>query len=389
MVSKLRVIIAAAGQGNRMQSSTNKQYLLLNERPVIAYSLDFFDKLDVVDEIVVVTGEKELDYCENEIIKRFKYNKVSAVLPGGAERQDSVWAGLTKLGSDTELVAVHDGARPLLSLAVFLRLLEAAEQWGAAIPGVVCKDTIKVVDKDGFVSQTPDRSTLFAIQTPQVFRYDQLLAAYRQAYQDDFRGTDDAALFEHYIGRVKVVEGDFNNLKITTPGDLVLAKALLGQGETRMRIGNGYDVHRLVEGRKLILGGVEIPFDKGLLGHSDADVLLHAICDALLGAAALGDIGQHFPDTASEYKDIDSLILLRQVRQLLWEKGFSIVNIDSTIAAQQPKLAAFIPAMAANIAATLEIGVEQVGIKATTTEGLGFEGRGEGISAQAVALIKN
>jgi len=156
-----------------------------------------------------------------------------------------------------------------------------------------------------------------------------------------------------------------------------------------LRIGTGYDVHRLVEGRKLILGGVEIPFEKGLLGHSDADVLLHAVCDALLGAAALGDIGQHFPDTASEYKDIDSLILLRQVRQLLQIKGFSIVNIDSTIVAQQPKLAGFIPAMAANIAATLGIGVEQVGIKATTTEGLGFEGRGEGISAQAVVLIKN
>jgi len=389
MASKLRVIIAAAGQGNRMQSSTNKQYLLLNDLPVISYSLDFFDKLDVVDEIVVVTGEKELDYCENEIIKRFKYNKVSAVLPGGAERQDSVWAGLTKLGSDTELVAVHDGARPLLSLEVFLRLLEAAGQWGAAIPGVASKDTIKVVDQEGLVISTPDRSTLFAIQTPQVFRYDQLLAAYRQAYQDGFRGTDDASLFERYIGRVRVVEGDFNNLKITTPGDLVLVEALLGQGEARMRIGTGYDVHRLVEGRKLILGGVEVPFTKGLLGHSDADVLLHAICDALLGAAALGDIGRHFPDTADKYKDIDSRILLRQVGQLLQKKGFSIVNIDSTIVAQQPKLASFIPAMAANIATSLEVSPELISVKATTTEGLGFEGRGEGISAQAVALIKS
>lgn len=389
MANKLRVIIAAAGQGNRMQSSINKQYLLLNKRPIISYSLDFFDKLDVVDEIVVVTGEKELDYCENEIIKRFKYNKVSAVLPGGAERQDSVWAGLNKLGSDTGLVAVHDGARPLLSLEVFRRLLEAAEQWGAAIPGVASKDTLKMVDKEGLVNRTPDRSTMFAIQTPQVFRYEQLLAAYRQAYQDDFRGTDDASLFEHYIGRVKVVEGDYNNLKITTPGDLFLAEALLRQGEETMRIGTGYDVHRLVEGRKLILGGVEIPFAKGLLGHSDADVLLHAICDALLGAAALGDIGQHFPDTASEYKNIDSRILLREVGKLIEMKGFSIVNIDSTVIAQQPKLATFIPAMAANIAATLGISVEQVGIKATTTEGLGFEGRGEGISAQAVVLIKN
>lgn len=156
-----------------------------------------------------------------------------------------------------------------------------------------------------------------------------------------------------------------------------------------MRIGTGYDVHRLIEGRKLILGGVEIPFVKGLLGHSDADVLVHAICDALLGAAALGDIGHHFPDNASEYKNIDSLILLRQVGKLLQDQGFLIANIDSTIVAERPKLAPYIPVMAANIAVTLGIGVGQVGVKATTTEGLGFEGRGEGISAQAVALIEN
>src|SRR5665647_75215 len=155
-----------------------------------------------------------------------------------------------------------------------------------------------------------------------------------------------------------------------------------------MRIGTGYDVHRLVEGRRLKLGGVEIPFDKGLLGHSDADVLLHAVCDALLGAAALGDIGQHFPDTASEYKNIDSLILLRQVGQLLQDKGFLIINLDSTIVAERPKLAPHISAMVANISVTLGIGVGQVGVKSTTTEGLGFEGRGEGISAQAIALIE-
>jgi 2-C-methyl-D-erythritol 4-phosphate cytidylyltransferase/2-C-methyl-D-erythritol 2,4-cyclodiphosphate synthase len=390
MVNNLRVVIAAAGRGSRMESSTNKQYLLLNSRPVLAYSLDFFEKLDVVDEIVVVTGEKDLNYCEREIIKRFKYNKVSAVIPGGKERQDSVWAGLRKLGTDTEFVAVHDGARPLLSCAVLYRLLEEAQEWGAAIPGIASKDTLKAVDRDDFVRQTLDRTTVYAIQTPQVFRYKELMTAYRQSYEEDFRGTDDASLFERYIGRVKVIEGDHNNIKITTPGDMIVAQALLRglRKEETMRIGTGYDVHRLVEGRRLILGGVEIPFDKGLLGHSDADVLLHAVCDALLGAAALGDIGQHFPDTASEYKNIDSLILLRQVGQLLQDKGFSIINLDSTIVAERPKLAPHISAMVANIAVTLGIGVGQVGVKSTTTEGLGFEGRGEGISAQAIALIE-
>jgi len=156
-----------------------------------------------------------------------------------------------------------------------------------------------------------------------------------------------------------------------------------------MRIGTGYDVHRLVEGRRLILGGVDIPYAFGLLGHSDADVLIHAICDALLGAAALGDIGRHFPDTSDKFKDIDSQVLLHRVRQLLWEHDFTVINIDSTIVAQQPKLAPYIPAMVANIAKVMGMGLEQVNVKATTTEGLGFEGKGEGISAQAVVLIKN
>ncbi|PKM76695.1 MAG: 2-C-methyl-D-erythritol 4-phosphate cytidylyltransferase [Firmicutes bacterium HGW-Firmicutes-15] len=227
MVNNLRVVIAAAGRGSRMESSTNKQYMLLNSRPVLAYSLEFFEKLDVVDEIVVVTGEKELDYCEREIIKPFKYNKVSAVIPGGKERQDSVWAGLRKLGADTEFVAVHDGARPLLSSAVLYRLLEEAREWGAAIPGIASKDTLKAVDRDDFVRQTLDRTIVYAIQTPQVFKYEELMSAYQQAYEENFRGTDDASLFEHFIGRVKLVEGDYDNIKITTPGDMLIAEALL------------------------------------------------------------------------------------------------------------------------------------------------------------------
>jgi len=201
--------------------------MLLNSQAVLSYSLGFFEKMDMVDEIVVVCGADELEYCRREIIERFQYKKVSALLPGGKERQDSVWAGLQKLGADTDLVAVHDGARPLLSLAVVLRLVYEAEKWGAAIPGIVSKDTIKSVDRDGFVRQTLDRSSVYAIQTPQIFKYMELRAAYEEAYKDNFQGTDDASLFEHYIGRVKVVEGDYNNLKITTPEDLTAAEALL------------------------------------------------------------------------------------------------------------------------------------------------------------------
>jgi len=227
MVNNLRVVIAAAGKGSRMKSGINKQYMLLNSRPILSYSLDFFEKLDIVEQIVVVTGEHELDYCEQEVIKRFKYNKVSAVLPGGKERQDSVLIGLHKLGPDTDLVAVHDGARPLLSSGLFFRLFKQAEEWGAAIPGIPSKDTLKMVDGESFVRQTLDRTSVYAIQTPQIFKYAELMTAYQKAYEENFQGTDDASLFERYIGRVRVVEGEYNNLKITTPEDLIIAEALL------------------------------------------------------------------------------------------------------------------------------------------------------------------
>lgn len=232
MASNLRVVIAAAGQGSRMKTRLNKQFILLKAHPVLAYCLDFFEKQDMVDEIVVVTSEKELDYCQREIVNKYRYRKVSAVLPGGKERQDSVWEGLKYLSPDTEFVAVHDGARPLLSSDVLRRLLSAAQEWGAAIPGVASKDTLKMVDKDSFVRQTIDRSMVYSIQTPQVFRYSELREAYRLAWEENYYATDDAALFEKYIGRVKLVAGDYNNIKITTPEDLMIARSLLeGEGE--------------------------------------------------------------------------------------------------------------------------------------------------------------
>ena len=227
MVNNLRVVIAAAGRGTRMGGQTNKQFLAINSRPVLSYSLEFFEKCELVDKVVVVTGEKEVEYCKREIIRKYDYSKVSAVIKGGSQRQDSVWAGLKELGADTDYVAVHDGARPILSTGILSRLLKEAEEWGAAIPGVASKDTIKTVDRDGFVRQTLDRSTIFAIQTPQVFKFAELRLAYQQAYEEGFTGTDDASLFEKYIGRVKVVEGDYQNIKITTPVDLIIAGSIL------------------------------------------------------------------------------------------------------------------------------------------------------------------
>jgi len=227
MVDNLRVVIAAAGKGSRMGTTTNKQYMLLKGAPVLSYSLEFFEKLPVVNQIVVVCARDEVDYCKEEIIKRFKFNKVAAVVPGGQERQDSVWAGLQQLGADTDLVAVHDGARPVLSAEVLTRLLAEAREWGAAIPGIASRDTVKLGDRDGFVRQTLDRTSVYAIQTPQVFNYTELVTAYREAREEEFLGTDDASLFERYIGRVKIVPGDYNNIKITTPQDMIVAEALL------------------------------------------------------------------------------------------------------------------------------------------------------------------
>ena len=235
------------------------------------------------------------------------------------------------------------------------------------------------------VENTPDRSTLYAVQTPQCFDRAAYLAALDELDEASARlVTDDCSLFELTGRPVELVQGDYANIKITTREDLPRTE----NGGKKMRIGHGYDVHRLVEGRKLIMGGVTIPYEKGLLGHSDADVLLHAVSDALLGAAALGDIGKHFPDTDPRYEGADSLMLLREVGRLLDETGYTVGNIDATVLCQAPKLAPHIPAMRQNIANALGLALDDVSVKATTEEHLGFTGEGLGIAAHAVALIE-
>ena len=236
------------------------------------------------------------------------------------------------------------------------------------------------------VEQTPDRSTLYAVQTPQCFDRAAYLAALDELDEEKVRlVTDDCSLFELTGRTVQLTQGDYANLKITTREDLPRP---VQKEEPKMRIGHGYDVHRLVEDRKLILGGVEVPFEKGLLGHSDADVLTHAVMDAVLGAAALGDIGKHFPDNDPAYAGADSLKLAQHVARILQEKGWRIENIDATLLCQRPKLAPHIPAMRANLAAAFGLPVEAVSVKATTEEHLGFTGEGLGIAAHAVALIE-
>ena len=230
------------------------------------------------------------------------------------------------------------------------------------------------------------RSTLRAVQTPQIFHRAILREAHRYAKAHGFSGTDDASLVEAIGGKLVVLKGDERNHKVTTPDDIPVLEFYLN-GPTKHCVGSGYDVHRLVEGRALVVGGVTIPFEKGLDGHSDADVLLHAVMDALLGAAGLNDIGTYFPDTDGAFKDISSLVLLRKVKQILVENGCRIINVDATLLAQRPKVKPFIPAMIRNIAAALEIGAADVSVKATTTERLGFIGKEEGMAAQAAAMV--
>ncbi|MBC7075776.1 MAG: 2-C-methyl-D-erythritol 4-phosphate cytidylyltransferase [Syntrophomonadaceae bacterium] len=230
MADNLSVVIAAAGVGRRMGSGTNKQYMLLNSRPVLAYSLDVFAGFDPVKEIIVVANSREINFCKEEVINKYGYQKISRVIGGGKERQDSVWIGLSWLDGSTDFVAVHDGARPLLSPSLLEELFRAAQKWGAAVPGIPVRDTLKMIDEEGFISQTLDRHSIIAVQTPQVFRYSKLVEAYKKAYEEGFTGTDDASLFERYIGRVKMVPGDHKNIKITFPEDLIAARSLLEAG---------------------------------------------------------------------------------------------------------------------------------------------------------------
>ena len=367
-------IIVAAGASRRM-GFDKLSYRLPDGRTVLETSYALFAAHPAVDELVLVAGGNR-PQCEAIAAA---CPKPCTVVQGGATRADSVRSGLA--AAKGQLVAIHDAARPFASAEIITAALQAAAESGAAAPAVPVKDTIKVADKDGKVVATPDRATLYAVQTPQCFdRVLYLQALETVSGEKASLVTDDCSLFELAGLPVTLTAGDYANLKITTKEDL--------QKEKTMRIGHGYDVHRLVEDRKLILGGVEVPYEKGLLGHSDADVLLHAVMDAVLGAAALGDIGQHFPDTDPAYKGADSLALTREVAKIIAAHGYKVGNIDATILCQRPKLAPHIPAMRQNIADAFGLPLDAVSVKATTEEHLGFTGEGLGIAAHAVALIE-
>ena len=385
-------IFPAAGASRRMGGGTNKIFLELGGEPILIRTLKTFSQSPRINFLIVVVSENDVYAVEN-LLSTAEDLKPYKIVVGGSERQYSIANGLKELPDDAEIVLVHDAARPLISLKVIEDVIDAAEKFGGAIAAVPEKNTIKFVDAENFVTYTPPRSKLVEVQTPQGFRRELLIKAYEQAEADKFLGTDDSSLVERVGDKIKVVTSDYRNIKITTPEDLKIAESLVNPllpnpNSLIPKIGMGYDVHKLVSNRKLILGNVEIQHDMGLEGHSDADVLIHAIIDAILGAAALGDIGQHFPDTDSRYKNIDSGELLKKVCTLINLHGYKIGNIDSTIVAQKPKLAPHILKIRARLAEILQIDSNLISVKATTTEGLGFTGQSQGISAYAVVLLE-
>ncbi len=378
-------VLLAAGRSARMGGG-DKLLAPLAGRPVLAHSLAALAACDQIAHVVVVTGPANRAAVA-QLARSHGGGKVRALARGGAQRQDSVAAGLAAL-PNLELVAVHDGARPLVDMEDFSEGVRIAREVGAAIAGAPVADTIKRVDAAERVIETPPRAQLRAAATPQVFRRKLLERAHRAAAQAGVSATDDAALVERLGEPVVVFPSRRRNLKITTADDLLLAESLLNPAAGQLRAGIGIDSHRFEAGRRLVLGGVEIHGHDGLGGHSDADALTHAIIDALLGAAGLGDIGRHFPPGDPQWAGADSIALLRRAVDLLAAAGARPQSVDATVIAERPRLAPHIAAMREALAQALGLVPSQVNVKATTAEGMGALGRGEGIQAHAAATVR-
>ncbi|MDR1467515.1 MAG: 2-C-methyl-D-erythritol 4-phosphate cytidylyltransferase [Oscillospiraceae bacterium] len=383
-------IIVAAGDSSRMNQKIRKPFLQLNSSPIILYSLNIFQDVPIVREIIVVAKYDDQKIVFN-IAKKFNITKLKSVVIGGETRQDSVFLGIEAASSQATNFIIHDAARPLISKNAIQKALKLSEIHDAIALCSCVKDTVKQADNCGFVKKTIDRKQLFNVQTPQIFEKNLYLWAVKNANKKTY--TDDCQLIENIKEKVFLFETEDANFKITTPDDLVLAEAILNKRSATneiytMKIGHGYDLHRLTKARKLIIGGVVIPYNKGLQGHSDADVLVHAIIDALLGAVCMGDIGKMFSDNDPEFLNTDSIKFLQQVCEKIRIKGHKIQNIDCTVIAQEPKISPYTDKMRLIIGEACGISKNLISVKATTEENCGPTGRGEAISAHAVCLVK-
>jgi 2-C-methyl-D-erythritol 4-phosphate cytidylyltransferase/2-C-methyl-D-erythritol 2,4-cyclodiphosphate synthase len=386
-------LIVAAGRGSRAGGGVPKQYRLLAGRPVLARTLESFLTHPLVDRVCVVIHPDDNGPYDTAVASLAPplAKRLTPPAKGGETRQDSVRLGLEGLGEpDGAVVLVHDAARPFVDAALIDRAIGAGES-GAAVPGVPVTDTIKMIDPDGDVAVTPDRSSLRAIQTPQAFRYGPLLAAHRRAAEAGLHGfTDDGALAEWAGLTVQVFEGEPHNIKLTHPADFAEAeRRLKDEAMTYVtRLGTGFDVHAFAQGDHVWLGGVRVPHDRGVLAHSDGDVILHALTDAVLGALADGDIGTHFPPSDAQWRGASSDRFLAHAVGLVRQRGGIVDHLDTTLLCETPRLGPHREAMRQRIAEIAGLRLDQVSLKATTTEKLGFIGRREGIAAQAAATIR-
>lgn len=362
----ISVVIVCGGSSTRMNSDINKVLLPLDNKPIFMHSLLKFK--EVSDDIVVVANENDFTS-----IKKY-YDNVTV---GGVTRQDSVYNGIIKTKHNK--VLIHDGARPFISMSDITNIIDASNEHEVAFLGAKVIDSVK--DKN---YNNLNRDELVLAYTPQLVNKELYLKAYNLAKQKNITYTDDVSLiYEELNIKPYLVIGKKSNTKITIQEDYINAI----KKEINYRIGHSWDTHKLVYGRKLILGGIEIPFDKGLLGHSDADALLHAIAESLLGALALGDLGTHFPDNDPKYKGIDSKILLTKCHELVKEKGYNIVNLDTMIYVEAPKMKPYINLMRESISLILNLDINQVSIKATTYEKMDAIGRGEAIACDSTVLL--
>lgn len=382
-------IIAAAGLGRRFGSTAPKQLARLGGRTLLQRSIEAFERCDRIDEIIVATPP--------DVSAEFAASLERGATPlktvrGGDRRQDSVANAFDAVPANADVVVIHDAARALVTPDLIARTIDAAAASGAAIAATASRDTVKRARRDAGgalrISATLPRDEIYLAQTPQAFRRDVLADAIALGRRGT-EATDEAMLAEQAGHRVQIVESDETNVKITTPHDLAVGEAIIkAEGHTAFRVGVGYDLHRLVEGRPLILGGVTIPFDRGPHGHSDGDAVCHALTDAVLGAAAAGDIGRHFPDTDPRWKAADSVAMLRAAVDLARARGFAVENADLVVILERPKLAPHIDAIRATLAECLGVDIGSVSVKGKTNEGVGALGRGEAVAVHAVVTVR-
>jgi 2-C-methyl-D-erythritol 4-phosphate cytidylyltransferase/2-C-methyl-D-erythritol 2,4-cyclodiphosphate synthase len=381
-------VIAAAGEGRRLGASLPKQLLDIGGRSILERSVTAFVSHPRVDDVIVVLPPALAAAPPAWLADPAQTTNVR-IVEGGGRRQDSVANAFDRVPPGSDVVLVHDAARPFVTTELISRAIDGAAQFGAAIVALPVRDTVKRVapGEHPLITGTLPRETIYLAQTPQAFRRDVLAAAVKLG-RSGAEATDEAMLVEQAGHPVHIVTGDAANVKITTAEDLESARRRVFQPSAVSRVGTGYDLHRLVEGRPLIVGGVTIPADKGPTGHSDADVVCHAVIDAMLGAACAGNVGQHYPDTDARWKGASSIALLRDACRHVAERGFTVENVDVSVLLESPKISPFIDQIRACLAGALGIDAGAVSVKGKTNEGVDAVGRGEAIAAHAVALLR-